>query len=349
MEDRILKIRESIENLRNKSAKLYFLVQDTKGNAKASVRFIYQIAQSLLDNGFNPVILHEKNDYFGVETWLDPKYGKIPHQSIENQNLEISPEDFLIVPEIFGFVLDQVKSLPCAKIILTQSYSYMVETLQPGQTWSQFGFYKCITTTESQQNYIEKVMRQSTFDIITPYVSENFYPKKLPPLPIVGVHTKNHTDTINLIKIFYLKYPQFRWFTFRDLRGLSEKEFSDSLRECFLSVWIDDESGFGTFPLESMSCQVPVIGKIPDLHPEWMNENNGIWVSDKSSIVDVVADFIQNWIEDSISSELYENMKITSEKYNDKSKFDTTVVDLFSGYLTGRADAFEQQLSKIEE
>ena len=68
------------------------------------------------------------------------------------------------------------------------------------------------------------------------------------------------------------------------MRGLSEQEFAETLKECFLSVWIDDESGFGTFPLESMASGVPVMGKIPNLQPEWMKEENGIWVDDKNLI-----------------------------------------------------------------
>ncbi len=39
-------------------SELYFLVQDTKGNAKASVRYIYQIADTLKKNGFKLVIDH---------------------------------------------------------------------------------------------------------------------------------------------------------------------------------------------------------------------------------------------------------------------------------------------------
>jgi len=66
----------------------------------------------------------------------------------------------LIVPEVFGFMMEQVKDLPCGKIVLTQSYSSMLETLQPGQTWSQFGFLKCITTSNKQKElhrgYYEK-------------------------------------------------------------------------------------------------------------------------------------------------------------------------------------------------
>jgi len=261
------KVKLSIQNLREKKARIYFLVQDTKGNARASVRYIYQMAKTLFDQGFNPIILHEKKEYTGVVAWLDEEYMLIPHKSIEGQNLEISPEDFIIVPEIFGYIMEQIKKLPCAKIVLTQSYANMLETLQPGQSWSQFGFYKCITTTESQKEYIEKVMRQTSFDIITPYITENFEPKSVPPMPIIGIHTKEHQDTTNLIKVFYLRFPQYRWFTFRDLRGLSEKEFANSLRDCFVTVWIDDHSSFGTFPLESMASNVPIIGKIPNIQP----------------------------------------------------------------------------------
>lgn len=342
------KVKQSIDNLRNKKARIYFLVQDTKGNARASVRYIYQMAKTLLDNGYNPIILHEKNDYSGVVAWLNEEYMTIPHQAIEGQNLQITPEDFLIIPEIFGYVMDQIKNLPCAKIVLTQSYSYMLDTLQPGQTWNQLGFYKCITTTEEQKQYIETVMRQATFNVVNPYISENFYPKELPPMPIIGVHTKNQNDAITIIKTFYLKYPQYRWFTFRDLRGLSEAEFAKSLRDCFLSVWIDDDSAFGTFPLESMASSVPVIGKIPNLQHSWMTENNGIWIKDKNIIVDVIADFIQNWLEDNVSPELYDNMKNTVSKYN-KQEFENNVVSMFETFLTQRADSFEEQISKTEE
>jgi hypothetical protein len=350
MENEIqLKVKQSIQTLRDKQARIYFLVQDTKGNAKASVRLIYQMAKTLKDNGFNPTILHEKSDYSGVGAWLEKDYMDLPHKSIEGQNLEISPEDFLIIPEVFGYVMDQVKQLPCAKIVLTQQYSHMLETLQPGQSWNQFGFMKCITTSNKQKDYIERVMRQTSFDVLEPYITDTFTPKKTPPMPIVGIHTKEQSDAVNIIKTFYLKFPQYRWFTFRDLRGLSEKEFANSLSDCFVSVWIDNQSGFGTFPLESMKSNVPVIGKIPDLSPEWMNEGNGIWITDQTLFADVIADFIQNWLEDNINPEIFDEMKKTVDQLTDKQKFESTVVTLFSGYLNTRADAFEQQISKTEE
>jgi hypothetical protein len=225
----------------------------------------------------------------------------------------------------------------------------MLETLQPGQTWNQFGFYKCITTSNKQKEYIERVMRQISFDIIDPVISDEFQPKKSPAMPIIGVHAKEQSDAINLIKTFYLKFPQYRWFTFRDLRGLSEKEFANSMRDCFLNVWIDDHSAFGTFPLESMKSGIPVIGKVPNLSPDWMSEDNGIWITDQTLFPDLVADYVQNWLEDNIDPKIYDEMKKTVERYIDKQKFESQVVSLFDGYLTLRADSFENQISKTEE
>ena len=148
------KVLLSIKNLREKTARIYFFVQDTKGNAKASIRLIYQMADALKKDGFNPIMLHEKKDYVGVSSWLGEEYMNLPHKSIEGQNLEISPEDFLIIPEIFGFVMEQVSKLPCAKVVLTQQYANMLETLQTGQGWAQFGFLKCITTSNLKKEYI---------------------------------------------------------------------------------------------------------------------------------------------------------------------------------------------------
>lgn len=87
----------------------------------------------------------------------------------------------------------------------------------------------------------------------------------------------------------------------------------NTLKDCCLSVWIDNESSFGTFPLESMKCGVPVIGKVPDLMPEWMSEENGVWIADKNMIVDFISDFLQNWLEDNLNEDMFVKMEETEQ------------------------------------
>jgi hypothetical protein len=215
--DQIQKLELSISNMKEKKSRLYFVVQDTKGNAKASVRYIYEMAMALKKNGYNPIILHEKPEYFGVSTWMNEEYmAELPHMSIDGTSLEISPDDLIIIPEIYGFIMDQITKLPCGKVVMSQAYDHIFETLQPGQTWSQLGFYKCITTSEKQKEYLGNVMRQISVDVIQPAISDTFKKSEFPPKTIVNVHTRDQRDTVNLIKTFYAKFPQYRWITFRD-------------------------------------------------------------------------------------------------------------------------------------
>jgi hypothetical protein len=346
--EQISKIEKSIQNLENKLNKIYFLVQDTKGNAKASLSYIYRMALSLRNNGFNPIMLHEKNDYTKVGLWLGEEFDVLEHQSIENQNLAVTPEDFIVIPELYGFVMEQITKLPCGKIVLCQAYDHMLETLQPGQTWSQFGFYKCITTSEQQKELISSIMRGISIDVVQPLISDNFSKQEMPAKPIIAIHTREQRDTLNIIKTFYLKFPQYRWITFRDMRGLTELEFANILKDSFVSVWVDETSSYGTFPLESMKTNVPVIGLVPNVVPSWMNEDNGLWVNNKNQVVDIIADFLQNWLEDNINSKLFEAMDVTISELPSPQNFESKVINLFEGFNTVRKTSFEEQINKFD-
>jgi hypothetical protein len=347
-QEQTLKLEKSIQNMKDKSSRIYFLVQDTKGNARASVRYIYQMAMALKNNGFNSIILHEKPEYFGVSSWLDEEYMKLPHNAIEGTNLAISPEDIIVIPEIYGFVMDQISNLPCGKVVLCQAYDHIFETLNPGDTWTKLGFYKCITTSDRQKEIIESMMRGLSVDVVSPFISEVFEKQKFPPKTIISVHSRDQRETVNMIKAFYAKFPQYRWITFRDMRGLSELEFANAMKESFCSVWLDSTSAFGTYPLESFKMGIPVIGLVPNLQPEWMNENNGIWINNQNMIVDVVADFIQNWLEDNISPVVFEEMEKTISEISNEYKFESDVVTLFNNMINTRLTSFEEQLSKFE-
>ena len=348
-QENISKLEQSIENMKNKANRIYFLVQDTKGNAKGSVRHIYKMAMSLKESGYNSIILHEKPDYHGVSEWLGEKYmEELTHVAIEGTNLEVAPEDLIIVPELYGFIMEQIKKLPCGKVVLCQSYDYIFDTLNPGDTWSRLGFHKCITTSERQKEWINNVMKNVSVEVIEPTISDVFVKPELPPKTIINVHTRDHRDTTNLIKAFYSRFPQYRWFTFRDLRGLSEEEFAERMKDSFVSVWVDNISAYGTFPLESMKMGVPVIGVVPNMVPEWMNENNGIWINNQNMIVDVIADYIQNWLEDNINPNLKGEIEKTVDALKTSEDFNKSVVETFEKMINTRLTSFEEQLNKLE-
>jgi hypothetical protein len=290
----IEKIKGSIANIESKKNRIYFFVQDTRGNAKASIKYIYDMALTLKNEGYNVIMLYEKKEYTPVSSWLNKDYDMIEHQILEGTNLAISPEDTLVLPEIFGFIMDQVKNLPCGKIVLSQAYDHIYETIAPGASWFQYGFHKCITTSEAQKTYITNNMKNVSVDVIKPVISDVFVEPTLPPKTMIAMVAREQREGLNIIKEFYNKYPQYRFFTFKDLRGLSQEEFANSMKDCFMSVWIDPTSSFGTFPMESMNMGIPVVGKIPHMVPEWMKEENGVWI-ENPALKEKALSFIGAW------------------------------------------------------
>jgi hypothetical protein len=97
-----------------------------------------------------------------------------------------------------------------------------------------------------------------------------------------------------------------------------------------------------------MKSNVPVLGVVPKMIPSWLNEENGIWIQEEIKLVDFVAEFIQNWLEDNISEKLYDNSQETSSKFSDFEKFEKNVIVLFSDYFSKRTQGFQEEINKLQ-
>ena len=274
-------------------------------------------------------------------------YSDLPHANIEEGALKVGPADIVVVPEIFGHVLEQIVKMPCTKLIFSQSYDYILETLNPGFGWSNYGVTKCITTSKKQEEYIKKLFPTVQTTIIEPSIPNYFIKSEKPKKPIIAIHTRDPRDTMKLIKSFYLQNPQFKWITFRDMRNLSRKEFAQTLGECCASIWVDRISSFGTFPIESMMCNTPVIGALPIMKPDWLTNENGIWVFDESQLVEIVSNFMKNWLEDSVPENLYVKMSETAKSFSTEERERVEVVTYFGELVKEKISELEFSINKL--
>jgi hypothetical protein len=341
-------LTEQIKRLEEKKSSMYFFVMDTKGNATAGMANIYKHVKTLRELGYEAKILHEKTEYTSVESWLGKEYSELPHVSIEEQQLKVKADDFVFIPEIFANVMEQTANLPCKRVVISQAYDYILEMMMPGKRWADYGINECITTTEKQAEFVKSLMSGGLKTYTIPVsIPKNFKPSEKPKKPIIAIHTRDQRDTVKIFKTFYLKYPHLKWFTFRDMRGMSTDNFAKNLSECCISVWVDEISGFGTFPIESMKCNVPVLGKVPNVVPEWMEDKNGLWVHDFNTIPDILANYIQAWLEDASPDELYEKMGETSKKYNDEQQKEK-VLEVYQQLVENRINEFKTNLETLQ-
>jgi len=359
-------VKELIEKLDNKDFTLYFFTLDTKGNPTAGIANIYEHVKLLNELGYKAVILHEKNDYkltgdetgMGISDWLGEEYAALPHASIESQNLNISPVDFIVIPEIFSTIMDQVKGFPCRKIVMCQSYDYLLELLPIGKRWDlDYGFSHVITTSEKQGNYVKSLFPLTRVHTVPVSIPTYFKPSDKPKIPVVTILTRNQADTAKIAKSFYLQYPMYKWVTFKELRGLTRQQFADELGKSCLAIWIDDNSGFGTFPIEAMECATPIIGKIPNMVPEWMEttdesgnvaiKNNGVWTNTTLNIPELIATYMKVWLEDSVPSDLTESMKESTGKYTPEKQKEV-LSQVYSNLVSERKEEFNNILAKTQ-
>jgi glycosyltransferase involved in cell wall biosynthesis len=346
--ENIEKLKSALGRLEKSESIVYFLTYDTKNNARASIKYIYDMAKTLNENGIESKILVEDKSYTGVKSWLGDEYDNLSVVSIKDDKVEIKMDDILVVPEYYSNALQQLSNVKCVKVMLVQQKDYIFENLPIGSRWSDFGFDRVITTTESSKKYIMEYFPESLVFIIPPFIGDNFKPLDLPLKPFIAISCRDRLIHKKIISEFYLKFPQLRWITFKDMIQMSYNEFSDGLRECMVSVWVDDESTFGTFPLESMKSGVPVVGKIPNTEPDWLTEN-GMWTYDLSKIVNILGTFVLAWIDGiELEDEVKDKMKETLLPY-EKSITDINILSIFNSLRNKRIETIQKTIENLKQ
>lgn len=311
MKERIL---NEIKKIDDKEMTFFFYVTDTKGNPSGSLSYIYDLALGLKNMGYKVAMLHGEDDFVGVGEWLGEKYAELPHHNIGKGSIDVSPSDFLIIPEIYSNVMTATKKLPCEKVGLVQSFSRLVELIPFGASWENLGMFKAITTSEQNAKRLKSYFPKTDVSVVRPKISDVFNNTVSEKQLIVNIVARDTTDVSRIVKPFFWQYPIYQWVAFRDLRGMKREEFAKALDEAAITIWVDDVTDFGYTPLEAMKSGSIVIGKVPENAPEWMDNgdvltNAGIWVDSVYNIPGVLASVVRTWTMDMIPEEIFDESK----------------------------------------
>lgn len=371
------RIEKAIENIDKKTCHLYFFVSDCKNIPNSNTLYIYQLAATLKEKGFNVVMLYQLNNeygeneykklkaqkkpidelrrFVGCKDWLsDERFTSLEHLNISKGTWQVSPSDFLFIPEVFSSLMKETfeKSLPCKRFVILQNFRYVTEFIPYGDQWASYGITDVIASNETQAKLLRSVFPYVKTQILNPFISEVFNtPLKAKKL-IVNIATPKSADIEFIIKTFYWKYPALQFVTFRTLRNLPVEDYAEMLKEGCITIWHDPYTSFGYSALDAIKCGNIVIGKVPEVVPEWMMENeellnNGIWYSDINSVPDILAKVVGSWMRDEIPEELTEGMKETAQKYT-FDKWSNDIDTIFSKILEKRKEEFVS-LKKIVE
>src|SRR6478735_1351570 len=110
------KIKISIETLKDKKNKVMFFVPDLGAVPSGLVYEVYFNASIVKSLGYEVKILLE-TEKSTIPDFIEPELTKFEHVAMDTVRLTVSPEDLLVIPEIFTNVMEKTKNLPCMRVV----------------------------------------------------------------------------------------------------------------------------------------------------------------------------------------------------------------------------------------
>ena len=371
------RIETAIEQIETKKSALYFFVSDSKNVPNSEMLYIYQMALTLKELGYDVCMLYQLNNEYskhelkklekagkpidnfrvfeGVGEWLGEEYASIDHLNIANSTWRVSPSDFLFIPEAFSSMMKETfeKGIPCKRIVILQNFKYVTEFIPYGDQWLNYGITDVIASNANQQALIESVFPYINCMVVNPYIQECMRKPAVAKKLIVNIASTKSSDVEHIIKTFYWKYPAMQFVTFRSLRNLPVNDYAEMLKEGCITIWHDPETPFGRSAIDAIKCGNIVIGKVPEIIPEWMVDengeilNNGVWYNNIDQVPDILARVIGSWMRDEVPAEIYEEIEKMADKYTYstwKENLDACIAE----HMKNRADYFRELKKNVE-
>lgn len=374
-------VESVINKVRNNESKYYFYCPPLNGPS-GGIGVLIKLAKVLKDAGYDSKIVFEprqdqkasyeesrkQNKEIAVfekfnPTWLDFDYSKLDfiplgdkkilYNDGEKQEciaLNINPEDFFIIPEGFPNIMKKTAQVACKKIVLAQSWIYILNSLNTGESWQGFGVYDVISISDAITEYLHVVMPGLKIKNLSQSINRetfNVPAKKSSKYPMVGFMgsrgQENQMKTFNIIKTFQAFYPHLRWVRFIQLSGLSRKDFAERVASCAFVLYTDDVAGFGTLPLEAMASGTHVVGWNSYGGKEYVAPDNGFWTvnGDILQTAEMLGVAIDKWLNGEMdTNEIQESYEKTLERYTENGEKEA-LLNIINQYKNERINELE--------
>lgn len=375
-------IDELINKVRSNEFTIHFYCP-SMNTPSGGIGVLLRLARSLKDSGFGVKVWYEPRfdqaasmdasnkakkridlfDRFNP-TWVDFNISDIEFcplgdskiqftdgTSCEASALKVDTQDMFFIPEGFPNIMEKTAQVTCKRIVLAQSWLYVLSGMQNGQTWQNFGIKDVVSVSDAITEYLDTIMPGLEIKNIKQGINRDiFHPpaKKSDKYPCIGF--VNGRDSIaqiklfNMIKMFCLIYPHFRWVKFIELSNLSREEFAERIKSCAFVLYADDVAGFGTLPLEAMACGTHVIGWAAFGSKEYIRKNNGFWCNngDVFQMAEMIGVALDKWLSGEMdlenTKETYEEILANYTVDGEKNR----IVEIIEEYKKERTNEFER-------
>jgi hypothetical protein len=371
----------TIKKLEENQFNIYFYAP-SMNTPSGGVGVLLKTAKNLADAGFKVKVVYEPSidqkasweasnkeqkqvDIFSKfnPTWLDFNISNVELVPLGDkeitftdgtktkcQHLNVSPEDFLIIPEGFPNVMQRTMQVSCKRIVLAQSWFYVLLAMNPGQKWQHFGVQDVISVSDAITEYLDSAMPGLRIKNLKQGINRKLFKQsskmsdKFPMVAFTGSRgAENKMKTHSIIKNFYAFYPHLKWVRFVELANMDKEQFAERLSSCAFVLYTDDIAGFGTLPLEAMACGTHVVGWAPFGGKEYINGENGFWTAngDIFQTAEILGVAIDKWLSGEMDTpDIQASYEKTLEPYTEEKEKDG-IINIINEYKKERINELE--------
>lgn len=374
-------VNEVIEKISTNNFKIYFYCPPMNV-ASGGISVLFKNAQILKEAGHNVVMIYEPRidnkasheaslkakkrvDVFEVfnPTWLGSLAEGIELKplgegdlifnngtTVKSFILTLNPEDFFIIPEGFPNIMEKIANMPCKKIILAQSWYYILNSLNMGQKWQHFGIKDVISVSDGITEYLNAVMPGLSIKQYSQSIDRSIFKPidNVDKNPVIVFSPGRTADavikTYNVLKTFYSFFPHLSWVRSDELKGLSKEEYAERLGSAAICLYTDEIAGFGTMPLEAMAMGTHVVGWTPLGGKEYMQQNNGFWAQNGEvfQLAELLGMSIERWLAGKLDSEeVTAEYEKTLERYAPEKEKES-LINIINEYKNERITEISQ-------
>ena len=356
--------KEALSQVKSGDFTIYFYLYNTGGVPKGGEGYIYDMALTLKEDGYNVKLLYfdDKNEFIHGSEWLGDKYKSL--EAINSyEKITMKPTDFVVIPELYSNVMNattpnineqgKFTGISSQRVVLAQNVGYITDIIPMGRQWGDYKIRNVITNSNMISNKVKDFFPYVNIKTIYPGVSDIFEKPLKPKDLTITIVADEDSKISRVVKQFMWKNPLFKWFTFKNIRNLSREEFADEVKKSAILVWEDVDTNFGYVALEAMKAGTVVVGRVPDNLPDWMSEddnlsNCGVWVQNTDEIADALSGVVTAIISDKMPEDYIKSMKEVSDKYS-MSNFKKNTIDTWKELIGEYEAELEGLIAETEK
>jgi glycosyltransferase involved in cell wall biosynthesis len=261
----------------------------------------------------------------------------------------------MFIPEGFPNVMERTVGVSCKRIVLAQSWLYILAGMKNGQIWQNFGIKDVVSVSDFISEYIQAIMPGIKIKTLKQGINRNIFykPSKMSDkMPIIGYQSgrgpESQLKIHTAIKMFYASNPHMRWWRFMELSGMSREEFAERLRDCAFVLYTDEIAGFGTLPLEAMACGTHIIGYAAPGGKEYIHGQNGFWANNGNvfELAELLGIAVDKWVSGEMDvDEIQTDYEATLSNYTVDGERERTF-EIIEQYKNERIDEFKAAQKK---